>query len=89
MHFFNNSLQGFEQISERLRDSHGTPMLLKLKDWPPSTDIAEYMPMRFRNLFDAFTMPGKNDVDVLSVCRLKTNKSFKRNDPMVLPVQWQ
>jgi len=34
-------------------------MLLKLKDWPPSTDIAEYMPLRFKNLFDCFTLPGK------------------------------
>jgi hypothetical protein len=41
-----------------LKDSHGTPMLLKLKDWPPSSDIAEYMPKRFNNLFDSFPMPG-------------------------------
>lgn len=51
--------KGFEYLSERLVDSHGTPMLLKLKDWPPSSDIAEYMPKRFKNLFDSFTMPGE------------------------------
>jgi hypothetical protein len=40
-------------------------MLLKLKDWPPSTDIAEYMPKRFNNLFDSFPMPGKFEIDCI------------------------
>lgn len=34
-------------------------MLLKLKDWPPSEDIAEFMPKRFKNLFDSFPLPGE------------------------------
>ena len=38
-------------------------MLLKLKDWPPSSDIAEYMPKRFNNLFDSFPLPGKSKID--------------------------
>lgn len=49
--------KGFEKIEFRLKDHLETPMLLKLKDWPPSTDIAEYMPKRFNNLFDSFPMP--------------------------------
>jgi len=48
--------QGFSWIKHRLKDASGTPMLLKLKDWPPSTDIAEYMPKRFADLFKAFPM---------------------------------
>ena len=35
---------GFQTIKMRLKDSEDTPMLLKLKDWPPTEDIANYMP---------------------------------------------
>ena len=48
--------QGFTRIKDRLKDSDDTPMLLKLKDWPPTSDIADYMPKRFQDLFSAFPM---------------------------------
>ena len=28
-----------------------------MQDWPPTDDIAEYMPDRFKDLSDAFPMP--------------------------------
>ena len=43
-------------MKDRLKDATGTPMLMKLKDWPPSSDISEYMPKRFSDLFRAFPM---------------------------------
>jgi len=45
---------GFENVSLRLLDSGGNPMLLKLKDWPPDGDIAEYIPKRFHDLVHDF-----------------------------------
>lgn len=48
--------EGFVEVGKRLKDRHGTPMLLKLKDWPPTADIAEYMPLRFNDLFNSFPM---------------------------------
>jgi hypothetical protein len=32
-------------------------MLLKLKDWPPTEDIAHYMPKRFNDLVNAYPIP--------------------------------
>ena len=32
-------------------------MLLKLKDWPPTDDIAEFMPDRFADLMKSLPMP--------------------------------
>jgi len=46
--------EGFEKVSCRPLDSDGTPMLLKLKDWPPEEDIAKYIPRRFHNLVHDF-----------------------------------
>ena len=46
--------EGFENTSHRLLDKNGTPMLLKLKDWPPDGDIAEYIPKRFHDLVHDF-----------------------------------
>jgi lysine-specific demethylase 3 len=37
---------GFQHVTKRLKDARGTPMLLKLKDWPPSDDIKNFMPDR-------------------------------------------
>ena len=48
---------GFERVTKRLRDQKGTPMLLKLKDWPPKEDLAVYMPERFEDLINSFPMP--------------------------------
>lgn len=49
--------EGFEFVGKRLKQKDGTPMLLKLKDWPPTDDIAEYMPTRFNDLINSFSMP--------------------------------
>lgn len=49
--------RGFLRLSDRLRDDQGRPMLLKLKDWPPNDDIAEFMPERFDDLLNSFSMP--------------------------------
>jgi hypothetical protein len=46
--------EGFNSVSHRLVDASGTPMLLKLKDWPPDGDIAEYIPKRFHDLVHDF-----------------------------------
>ena len=43
-------------MKDRLKDSKGKPMLLKLKDWPPTEDLADFMPKRFDDLFFAFPM---------------------------------
>lgn len=42
--------EGFENITKRLKDDKGNPMLLKLKDWPPGEDFAEILPTRFNDL---------------------------------------
>ena len=41
---------GFENLKDRLLDNQGMPMLLKLKDWPPEDDFAQYFPKRFSDL---------------------------------------
>ena len=46
--------EGFNSVSHRLVDASGTPMLLKLKDWPPDGDIAEYIPKRLPALVHDF-----------------------------------
>ena len=48
--------RGFSSIKDRLKDADDIPMLLKLKDWPPTSDLADYMPKRFQDLFSAFPM---------------------------------
>jgi hypothetical protein len=40
----------------RLKDDTGTPMLLKLKDWPPSEDFASYMPKRFNDIINTYPL---------------------------------
>ena len=49
--------KGFMECGKRLRSEDGHVMLLKLKDWPPTEDIAEYMPDRFNDLINSFPMP--------------------------------
>jgi len=49
--------RGFMRLHQRLTDEDGRPMLLKLKDWPPNDDIAEFMPDRFDDLINSFSMP--------------------------------
>ena len=46
--------RGFNSVSQRLVDAEGTPMLLKLKDWPPDGDIAENLPKRYQDLIQNF-----------------------------------
>ena len=48
---------GFQHVTKRLKDRQGTPMLLKLKDWPPTDDIAEFMPDRFNDLMKSLPVP--------------------------------
>lgn len=36
----------FSLIAERLQDAEGSPMVLKLKDWPPGEDFRDMMPTR-------------------------------------------
>ena len=38
---------GFENVSERLRNDNGDPMVLKLKDWPTTKDFKEKLPCWF------------------------------------------
>lgn len=47
---------GFEHVKQRLRDGNGVPMLLKLKDWPPSDDFAKLLPDRFKDLMSALPL---------------------------------
>ncbi|XP_037948514.1 lysine-specific demethylase 3A-like [Teleopsis dalmanni] len=49
--------EGFQFINKRLLDSHGKPMLLKLKDWPPGDDFAEILPTRYGDLMKGLPMP--------------------------------
>ena len=50
--------EGFSSVTRRLVDAEGTPMLLKLKDWPPDGDIGQVFlffyalkrPTRFQQL---------------------------------------
>ena len=46
--------EGFENVSSRMKDSSGTPMLLKLKDWPAEDDIAKFIPRRYHDLVHDF-----------------------------------
>lgn len=47
---------GFEHYGKRLKDEKGQPMILKLKDWPPSDDFAEMLPDRFEDLIRVLPM---------------------------------
>ncbi|KAF2364150.1 JmjC domain [Trinorchestia longiramus] len=47
---------GFENYSKRLKDEKGNPMILKLKDWPPGDDFAEFLPKRFKDLMEKLPM---------------------------------
>lgn len=49
---------GFEIVENRLKDSEGVPMLLKLKDWPPDSDFKKIMPSRFDDIMN--NLPMKN-----------------------------
>ena len=48
---------GFESLKSRLLDKQGMPMLLKLKDWPPEDDFAQYFPRRFADLMKWIPLP--------------------------------
>ena len=53
---FSNFWSGFQTIKKRLKDNTDTPMLLKLKDWPPTEDIANYMPRRFNDIINSYPL---------------------------------
>lgn len=44
---------GFADLNERLKDKNGSPLILKLKDWPSYADFATTLPTRFTNLMNA------------------------------------
>ncbi|CAH2277481.1 lysine-specific demethylase 3B isoform X1 [Pelobates cultripes] len=48
---------GFEVIEKRLKSDEGTPMVLKLKDWPPGEDFRDMMPTRFEDLMENLPLP--------------------------------
>ena len=48
---------GFEQLSKRMTDELGNPMLLKLKDWPPDNDFSNALPTRFDDLMSHIPLP--------------------------------
>ncbi|KAB7504262.1 Lysine-specific demethylase 3B [Armadillidium nasatum] len=48
--------EGFEHYGKRLKDEKGQPMVLKLKDWPPTDDFAEMLPRRFNDLMRILPM---------------------------------
>lgn len=48
---------GFENLSARMVDENGLPMLLKLKDWPPDNDLAHTLPSRFEDLMNCIPLP--------------------------------
>ncbi|XP_018111565.1 lysine-specific demethylase 3B isoform X2 [Xenopus laevis] len=48
---------GFQVIEKRLRAEDGSPMVLKLKDWPPGEDFRDMMLTRFNDLMDNLPLP--------------------------------
>ena len=40
---------GFTDISERIQSTNVTPLILKLKDWPPDHDFMDKMPERYKD----------------------------------------
>lgn len=48
---------GFEDISKRLKNDSGDPMVLKLKDWPPGEDFRDMMRSRFDDLMNNIPLP--------------------------------
>lgn len=48
---------GFGCLEERLVDENGVPMLLKLKDWPPSDDFSDVLPQQFSDLMGNLPLP--------------------------------
>jgi len=48
---------GFEHLDTRMLDQNGMPMLLKLKDWPPEDDFAQYFPRRFSDFMKWIPLP--------------------------------
>jgi len=48
--------EGFANMGKRMVDKFNTPLVLKLKDWPPTEDFAELMPQRFGDLMRVLPM---------------------------------
>ena len=47
---------GFCNLSQRLRDDHDAPMLMKLKDWPADNDLAASLPENFKDLMSVIPL---------------------------------
>lgn len=51
--------EGFMEIRQRLRDKKtNNPLILKLKDWPPTDDFAEIIPDHFNDLKTCLPLPA-------------------------------
>lgn len=51
--------EGFFGIQYRLRNKvTNKPIVLKLKDWPPSDDFAEIIPEHFNDLMNSLPLPN-------------------------------
>lgn len=48
---------GFTYVDKRIEDEDGEPLLLKLKDWPPTDDFAQTLPSRFQDLMAVLPLP--------------------------------
>ena len=48
---------GFTDISERIQSTEQTPLILKLKDWPPDHDFMDKMPERYEDYTANLPMP--------------------------------
>lgn len=71
---------GFENAAERLRDEKGNPMLLKLKDWPPSADFSETLPDRFDDLMKYLPMKDYTHRDGMFNLASRLPECFVRPD---------
>jgi len=49
---------GFQNLDHSMMDKDGMPMLLKLKDWPPEDDFAQYFPRRYADLMKHLPLGG-------------------------------
>lgn len=47
---------GFESVNARLKNDHGQPMIVKLKDWS-TQDFSELLSSRFEDLMQALPLP--------------------------------
>ncbi|XP_074643644.1 uncharacterized protein LOC141900577 isoform X2 [Tubulanus polymorphus] len=49
--------EGFETMQKRLTDDDNEPMMLKLKDWPPTEDFRDLLPAWFSDVMQGLPLP--------------------------------